>query len=301
MTEIVKKGFLTIPVSAKRHLLERFGVPCGGPADRILYTLANRLVGNPDDACALEATMVLPEIRFHEDGAIAVAGGLYRLLLRRGSETVAVPVNATVPVRAKDELLSVPIVRGMRAYLAILGGIRCDALRAEGVSDGQMLLTDGGRPSVLRSANALPIRIPNDEVELRVIAGVQQELFSKEGEAVFYGSAYTYTPDSSRMGIRLSGPAVAYSDGCDGNILSEGMLPGDVQIPPSGQPILMLADCPATGGYAKIAHVIAADLPLAAQLRPGARIRFRQTDVAWAHVALRRLLLQLDACVTDRT
>ncbi len=299
MIEILKKGFLTVPVSAKRHLLERNGVPTGGPADWFLYTLANRLVGNPDDACALEATMTLPGIRFHEDGAFAVAGGIDRLTLRRGTETVAVPVCATVPVQAGDELLSVPIVRGMRAYLAIFGGIRFDALRTAGVSDGQTLLTEGGGPVVLRSAP--PILAPGDEVELRVIAGVQQTLFSEKGKAAFYGGVYTYTPDSSRMGIRLSGPAIACSDGSDGNILSEGMMSGDVQVPPSGQPILMLADCPATGGYAKIAHVIAADLPLAAQLRPGARIRFRETDVAWAHVALRRRLLQLDGCVTDRT
>ncbi len=300
MIEIVKKGFLTIPVSAKRHLLERFGVPTGGPADWLLYTLANRLAGNPDDACALEATMVLPQLRFHEDGAIAVAGEIEGLTLLRGGQAIAVPVNSTVPVQTGDELLSVPLTRGMRAYLAITGGIRYDALHAAGVSDGQMLPTERRGPVVLRSADALPIRMPGDEAELRVIAGVQRDLFSEEGETAFYGSAYTYTPDSSRMGVRLSGPAVAFATGFDGNILSEGMLSGDVQIPASGQPILMLADCPATGGYAKIAHVIAADLPLAAQLRPGARLRFRQTDVAWAHVALKRLLMRLEQCITER-
>ena len=99
------------------------------------------------------------------------------------------------------------------------------------------------------------------------------------------------------MGIRLSGAAVGFADGHDGNIISEGMLPGDIQITSAGQPILMTADCPTAGGYAKIAHLISADMPLAAQLRPGARLRFRQVEVADAHIALRRLMLALGGCI----
>ncbi|MBR0135144.1 MAG: biotin-dependent carboxyltransferase family protein [Clostridia bacterium] len=297
MIEIVKKGFITLPVSTKRHLLERFGVPTGGPADPFLCIIANRLVGNPDDACALEAILMLPGIRFCDDRTIAVAGAVEGMILHRGDEQLELPVNRTVCVKAGDELVSKPLTAGMRAYIAVSGGVRADKLRSDPVSDGQKLDLNKNIQPVRRSITELPIPMPGNEAELRVISGVQQEQFSKEGEAAFYGGEYLYTPDSSRMGIRLSGPAVAFREGFDGNILSEGMLPGDIQITSSGQPILMLSDCPATGGYAKIAHVITTDLPIAAQLHPGAILRFRQVDVAQAHVAMRRLLIKLDACL----
>ncbi len=299
MIEIVKKGFLTLPVSTKRHLLERFGVPTGGPTDPFLCILANRLVGNPDDACALEAIMMLPGIRFGSDRMIAIAGAAEGLILRRGDEQIEVPVNRTVCVKAGDELLPKPLTAGMRAYIAVSGGIVAKGLRTEPVLDGQKLELNENVPPVRRSMTELPIPMPGSEAELRVIPGVQQEQFSKEGETAFCEGEYFYTPDSSRMGIRLSGPAAAFREGYDGNVLSEGMLPGDIQITSSGQPILMLSDCPTTGGYAKIAHVITADLPIAAQLRPGSKLRFRRVDVAQAHVALRRLLIRLDKCITD--
>ena len=101
------------------------------------------------------------------------------------------------------------------------------------------------------------------------------------------------------MGIRLSGEAVSFASGHDGNILSEGILMGDIQIPSSGQPILLMADCQTVGGYAKIAHVITADLPVAAQLRPGSKIRFRRVDVYEAQALLHRKVREIRECIRE--
>ena len=96
------------------------------------------------------------------------------------------------------------------------------------------------------------------------------------------------------MGIRFSGPAISFAEGYDGNILSEGTMMGDIQVPTSGQPILLMAGCQTSGGYVKIAHVIMADLPVAAQLKPGDRVRFREVSVFEAQAILHRLIRELD-------
>ena len=99
------------------------------------------------------------------------------------------------------------------------------------------------------------------------------------------------------MGIRFEGPAVEFGPGRDGNIISEGVLPGDIQITSAGLPILMMADCQTVGGYAKIAHVITADLPAAAQLRPGSRVLFKAVPVREAQELLRAQRREADSCI----
>jgi biotin-dependent carboxylase-like uncharacterized protein len=299
---ITSKGFLTLAVSAERHRLEPFGVPTGGPADPVRCVLANRLAGNPDGAAAIEAALVLPGIRFFDERVIAVVGGLDGIVIRRGAEELAFPVNASVRVFTGDELLSRPLDAGMRAYIAVSGGLAEGSvgLRAKSLEAGQMLALKKTVPPVCRMIGKMPLELPGNAAGLRVTQGVQWERFSPEGRGNFLSGEYLYTPESSRMGIRLAGPAVSFKEGADGNIISEGMLPGDIQITSAGQPILMLADCPTSGGYAKIAHVIAADLPTAAQLRPGAKLRFLPVDVPAAHTALRRLMLALNGCVSEK-
>ena len=299
MITITDKGFLTLPVTAKKHGLAKFGVPQGGPADAFRYLLANRLAGNTDDAWALEATLRIPGIRFDDPRAVAVVGDA-ALFILRGGKKLRINANETVFVELGDELLACSLAAGMRAYIAVSGGLADSGFRPVPVRNGEAIHLEKTVPVQAARIKDLPLALPGDEVVLRVLPGVQSDHFSHEGREIFFGSEYTYTANSDRMGIRLSGVPVAFAEGQDGNIISEGMLPGDIQITSSGQPILMMADCPVSGGYAKIAHVIAADLPIAAQLRPGAKLRFREVDVASAHIALRRLTAAADGCIAQQ-
>ena len=294
MIEITKKGFLTLPVTAKRHFLEKFGVSTGGPMDFIRYTLANRLVGNPDDACALEAAFLLPGIRFTDCRAFAVVGEVDALTVLHHGQKQSLPANQTLFVEPGDELLSCPISGGMRAYLAVSGGIHLSTLRPQPLAEGERLVLLPGMLPAPRRLKKAPIPVPTGEAVLRVISGTQAEHFSENGRKTFYGEEYCYTPQSDRMGIRFSGPAISFAEGYDGNILSEGTMMGDIQVPASGQPILLMAGCQTSGGYAKIAHVITADLPVAAQLKPGDRVRFREVSVFEAQALLHRLIRELE-------
>lgn len=294
MIEITKKGFLTLPVTTKRHFLECLGVSTGGPMDFVRCMLANRLVGNTDDACVLESAFLLPGLRFTDCRAFAVVGGVDALSLLHNGQKKILPANQTILVEPGDELLSGQITGGMRAYLAVSGGIQMNAVRPKPIADGDRLaLASGSDPWYGKPKKAL-FPLPMGETVLRVVSGVQAEHFSSAGLKTFYEEAFCYTPQSDRMGIRFSGPVLSFAEGYTGNILSEGTMMGDIQVPASGQPILLMADCQTSGGYAKIAHVITADLPVAAQLRPGDRVRFREISVFEAQALLHRLVRKLD-------
>lgn len=299
MIEILEKGFFTLPVTSKRHGFASLGVPAGGPMDIVRYLLANRLVGNPEDAPALEATLILPGIRFSDHRAFAVVGGVDGVMLLRGEKKHLLPVGETLYAQPGDELLPAPLESGMRAYLAFSGGIRLEAMRPKPVAAGDRLALSEPVLAPPKKLKNVPSAMPREKAILRVTEGVQSGHFSENGIRTFYHSEYLYTPQSDRMGIRLSGEAVSFAHGYDGNILSEGILMGDIQITSSGQPILLMADCQTVGGYAKIAHVIAADLPVAAQLRPGSEIRFKPVDVFEAQALLHRQYRETGECIQE--
>ena len=293
MIDILEKGFFTLPVTSKRHTFASLGVPAGGPMDSFRDVLANYLVGNPPDTPALEATLILPGIRFTDRRAFSVVGGVKSILLLHRGKKQLLPAGETLFAEPGDELLVAPLEYGMRAYLAISGGLRMETFRPKPVLKGDRLALQPGRLPDPRSLGEISLPMPEREAVLRVMDGVQYDHFSEDGIRAFYNSEYLYTPQSDRMGIRLSGEAVSFANGHDGNILSEGILMGDIQITSSGQPILLMADCQTVGGYAKIAHVIAADLPVAAQLRPGSKIRFRRVDVFEAQALLHRKIREI--------
>jgi antagonist of KipI len=130
----------------------------------------------------------------------------------------------------------------------------------------------------MRTAHATPT--------LRVVRGAEWDRFTEAAHEALQHDAFTVTPDANRMGVRLSGPALPQSAGC-GEMLSAGVAPGTLQAPPGGNPILLLADAQTIGGYPKLAHVITVDLPIAAQLRPGDQVRFREVTLREAHALLR--------------
>jgi len=299
MLEILAPGLLTTVQDAGRKGWARYGVPSSGPLDAAAFAAANTLVGNPPDAAALEITLAGPTLRVSRECLIAVCGAAFDLWVG----TLPVPMWHTVYVRAGRIITFGARRGGARAYLAISGGIALPPFLGSqatylpggfGGLDGRALragdrLPLGGaaaRDVMQRAGRAWPTdrRPPyTPEPTLRVVLGPQDDYFTTEGLATFLNSAYRLTPEADRMGVRLQGVPIAHR-GPTG-IVSDGVVAGSIQVPPDGQPIVMLADHQTTGGYPKIATVLRADLPLLAQCLPGDSVSFTAVTLAEAQRA----------------
>lgn len=294
MLEVLEPGLLTTVQDAGRIGWARYGVSPSGPLDAVAFTAANALVGNQPSAAVLEITLTGPTLRVPRECLIAVCGAVFDLWVG----TLPVPTWHAVYARA-GRIITFGVRRsGARAYLAISGGITLplflgsQATYLPGAFGGV-----GGR--ALRAGDRLPLGVdaagnpaqragyvwPVDrrppytpQPALRVVLGPQDDYFTAEGVTTFLNSAYKLTPDVDRMGARLQGPPIAHR-GPTG-IVSDGIVTGSIQVPPDGQPIVMLADHQTTGGYPKIATVIRADLPLLAQCLPGDNVRFVAVSLA---------------------
>jgi biotin-dependent carboxylase-like uncharacterized protein len=280
----------------------RYGIPPSGPVDREAFVLANRLVGNPDGATALECTLIGPHLQIQTACAIAVTGAAMPLTVNDREA----PRWATLPLRAGDLVRLGPAREGVRGYVAVAGGLALPPVLGSCATYLRGRLGGlGGR--ALRRGDRLPIgpgplpprrRVRAEarpdyaaEPEIRVVLGPQDDRFTAEGIAAFLGGPYRMSPQSDRMGARLQGPPVAHARGHD--IISDGIALGSVQVPGDGQPIVLLVDRQSTGGYTKIATVCSFDIGRVGQVKPGARLRFRAVPVAEAH----RLLAGTDAAL----
>lgn len=307
MIEILDAGFYTTVQDLGRWGWQRFGVPVGGAMDTFALRAANQLVGNPWQSAVLETSLGGLRLRCWQDCLITLAGCGADLWVS-GSKVptwmaVRVPYAAEVQVRSIDSGgwnclavsggLDVPVVLGSRSSYPRAG------LGLPPLKNGDTLPL--GRPGTL----PLPGRyLPpearpayNNTPELLVIPGPQQEDFTQEAMQILFSSAYTLRSDSDRMGYRFSGPALTRCTTAE--LLSEGMTAGSIQVPANGQPLVMMSDCPTTGGYPKIAAVCSASLPLLAQCPPGAQVRFRPVSVDEAHNAWRALLAGLQNGVLE--
>ena len=270
------------------------GFSPGGAMDMDAMKLANLLVGNAPGVGVIEMTMLGITARFDCDSVIALTGAdMCARLNDRPIESYC-----SIAVHPGDILSMGAAKSGTRAYLAVAGGFDLPLVMGSvstnlkcglGGFQGRKL-QKGDELSLNQSVAAhQPRRLspPNysDRITLRVLLGPQDDAFTKRGIDTFLGSEYILTDKSDRMGLRLSGGKIESKNGVD--ILSDGIAAGSVQIPASGEPIIMMADRQTTGGYAKIATVISADLSRAAQARPGTRIHFVQVTEVEA-VCLRR-------------
>jgi biotin-dependent carboxylase-like uncharacterized protein len=284
----------------------RVGIPPSGPMDREAFLLANRLVGNADDAAGLECTLIGPRIEFADERWVAVTGADMPVTLN-GAE---MPRWAGFEVEAGDVLRLGPARSGVRGYLAVSGGIdtppalgsRATYLRGQlGGFEGRALRKDdclplgpasGGAPAEVHEE-----AIPDYTVEptVRVVLGPQDDRFTKRGIAALFDAPYEMTPQSDRMGARLRGERIEHTRGHD--IVSDGVALGGIQVVGDGQPIVLLADRQSTGGYTKIGTVCSFDIGRVAQVKPGQRLRFRRVSVAEAHDFLRAYRRELDDAV----
>lgn len=266
------------------------GLGRAGAMDLVSHRIANLLLGNGPGAATLEIPLTPARLRFETRRAFAIAGAA----CGAGLAGRALPRIHAGWARAGDELVLGSVSCGARIYLALPGGIdvpevlgsRSTQLReAFGGLEGRVLVpgdvlrplsgTDPDLPSAGLSLDLPGFRLPGEGgVELRALASAEHDEFDAPSRAAFWSEPFRVTRQSGRQGYRLEGPALARV--AAGELRSHGIVPGIVQVPGGGQPIIQLADSATMGGYPKIAAVIEPDLWRIAQARPGAAVRFRR-------------------------
>jgi KipI family sensor histidine kinase inhibitor len=297
--EVVRPGLQLVIQDSGRAGNAALGVSASGAADRRALRRANRAVGNRPDEAAFELAGGGAVLRFRGAGVLAVAGAAMDPVLVR-ADGVGLPVADGVPAAVEDgdELRLGAARDGLRAVIAVRGGLALSAALGSLASDtlgGLGTVEHGGSPLApgtlvpLRGPAAAPAAVdpepaprtplptPGAVVELRVVLGPRDDWFTAAGADALSAQEWIVTPRSDRVGIRLQGDT-PLERAVPGELPSEGAVTGAIQVPPDGQPVLFLPDHPLTGGYPIIGAVIDADLDLAGQLPPGARIRFRLVD-----------------------
>lgn len=281
---VIRAGMLTTvqDLGRRGHLAE--GVPLGGAADPFALRVANLLVGNPEDAPALEITLTGPDLEFAEAAWVAVCGARFD----------GMPAWRPLRIEAGGRLKFGRRVQGCRAYLAISGGIDVEPVlggrgtfltagfggfRGRALREGDVvrLLPSARHPAGHWSIDERVLPHYSPEPAVRVVPGAHAKEY---GEAL-YSALFKVTPNCDRMGIRLGGPQLERSG--RGELVSAAVAPGTVQAPPDGHPIVLMADAQTLGGYPRVAHAIGVDMPLLAQLAPGDGLRFAASSVAEAH------------------
>jgi len=297
--EVLEPGLLTTVQDTGRYGFQRFGVPVSGAMDPFSLRAANVLVGNDQDSACLEMTVVGPRLRFLQDTLISITGA-----------DLAVSIDGervhrwqAMHVAKGSVLTSGGMMDGMRAYLAIDGGIdvpqvmgsrstymtsRIGGLKGRPLKSGDVLSGLPSDPSHRHDERALPedlepVHYGHSHV-IRAVMGPQTAAFTPGALETLFDSRYSVSNDSDRVGYRLEGPHLSHVTGAD--IISDGSPAGAIQVPADGMPIVLMADRGPTGGYAKIATVISTDLGRLAQARPGDTISFNQVSVAQANSAL---------------
>lgn len=273
------------------------GFGSGGAMDLRSMRIANLLVGNNENDGVIEMTMLGLSAEFTCPSVIALTGADMQPKLN-GEE---IPMYETVEVQAGDKLTMGAAKQGMRGYLAVAGGFDIDPVMGSQSTNLKVKL-GGFQGRKLAAGDQIPLRREADLSQcghnkcapendypqvavVRVMFGPQEDYFTQKGIDTFLSARYNVSGQSDRMGVRLEGEKIENKNGVD--IISDGIAYGSVQIPASGTPIIMMADRQTTGGYAKIATVITADLHKIAQAKPGSFIRFRAVTEKEAVAALK--------------
>jgi antagonist of KipI len=305
LIQVQAPGLLTTVQDLGREGFGPMGVSPSGAADSIALRIGNRLVGNAEGAAALEMTLLGGTFAFPEGAVLALGGSDFGATL----DEKLVELWTSFEARAGQTLRLGPTRSGARCYLCVRGGIAVKdflgsssthLLSGLGGHEGRALrkgdvLQTGGADGSYRkrklSANALGQLSPRKV--LRVTPGPQGEWFPEASRRLFYSNAYRVAEETNRMGIRLQGEAIPMTSGgaaneetgrnaCPtvgaGEMISEGVSLGAIQVPEGGLPIILFVEQQTTGGYAKIANVISADLSGLGQLRPRDEIRFERVD-----------------------
>ncbi|MDE0697661.1 MAG: biotin-dependent carboxyltransferase family protein [Boseongicola sp.] len=291
--EIIKCGPGVSVQDAGRFGFRRFGVSTAGAMDRRALALANALAGNPPDTAAVELPLAGAEFR--------VVGGPVLVAAHGPGTTLAVSgrpesERSSVQLADGDTVMVGPPRDGVYGYFAVAGGILTRPVlgsrschRRSGI--GGDVLSSGDRLPCTGGSDNAPLYLPegkwyDSSDAIRIVPGPQADYFEEATWSRLLSSRYRISPRSDRMGLRLEGPVLRSSKGHD--IVSEGVVPGSVQLPGDGNPIVLGRDCQTTGGYPKIATVVSADLDRLAQVPTGRDVRFRMVSAGDAIDAARR-------------
>jgi biotin-dependent carboxylase-like uncharacterized protein len=304
-------SFTTVQDRGRYSFIDR-GVPPSGALDLNAYRIANLLVGNPAGAAALEITMMGPSLEVLGEADVALTGADMAMTINQEPA----PMWQMLRVKKGDVIRIRQAKSGCRSYLAVTGGLdvpvvmgsrsTCVKARIGGV-EGRVLRKDDVLVRIPGDSLSTPRRLPADfiptfspDVVMRAVTGPQDEAFAS-GLETFFGSVYEVSPEADRMGYRLQGPPIHHDEGYPQSIISEPTMPGNVQLPADGQPIILLVE-QTTGGYTKIATVISTDLPKIAQAVPGNRVRFQNVTLEEAHRIYREqasLLQQIETLLSS--
>ncbi len=297
---ILNPGPLTTIQDNGRYGYQQFGVPVAGVMDSFSHRVANILVGNEENEAVLEVTMLGSQIEFMNDEVIAITGGNLTPFIN------GKPIHMwkSIYINTGDILSFAGIKNGCRSYIAFSGGMEVPSvmdskstyIKAKiGGYEGRKLKADDilkiGNPKCpkteLKNRSFPKNYIPayEKEFEIRVVLGPQEDMFTTSGIETFLSAPYTVTNEYDRMGFRLEGKEIEHIQG--GDIISDGIAFGAIQVPGHGKPIIMMADRQTTGGYSKIANVIWEDLCKVAQSKPGDILRFKQVTIKEAHELLK--------------
>lgn len=290
---VLNPGLLTTVQDQGRTGYQQFGVSVSGVMDPRSAALANIIAGNDQGEAVLECTMMGPQLRFDKANVIAITGGD----LGPALDGKPLPNYQAAAVQAGQVLRFSAPKTGCRAFIAFSGGL--DIPLTMGSRSTYMKAKIGGyQGRKLEKGDKIEFRAPKETLKhmedrkmspeffpkpvytLRVIMGPQDDAFTEAGIHTFLSGTYTVTPEFDRMGCRLDGPAIAHKNG--GDIISDGIAFGAIQVPSAGTPIIMLSDRQTTGGYTKIATVITADFRVLAQLKAGDKVRFLSVPVEFA-------------------
>jgi len=305
--DVLKPGTLTTVQAGPRRGLAQDGIAGGGAMDPWAMAAANLALGNPVDAALLECTYVGPVLRFETAATVALLG----------ADVAGMPSGRPLTVAAGDELDLSKFTKGARLYLAVAGGLRIAGVlggaatavgagfgghegRALVAGDRLVFGAPGFRTGVTNPAwrVAPPVAVPGrkDTIEVRLVPGPDWEFFFKRHRAdaakVLAGRVFRLSAKSDRMGLRLSGEPLIAAGGA-AERWSRAVVPGTVQVPPDGQPIVLMAEGQTIGGYLQLGHVASVDLPKLAQARPGAEVVFRVVDITEAQAARLRVAADL--------
>ena len=304
MIEVIRGGMLTTVQDLGRRGYQSLGVVAGGAADPFAARIANFLVGNPEKAALLEMAFAGPKLRFQENSVVAWCGADFTATC----DGEPLPKNRPVSLAAGSVLGFGGTKSGAMAWLAVAGGI--DVPEVMGSRSTDLTGKFGGfEGRKLAAGDRLPIE-RNDSLKslppgaapwsliperlvavcgpgvVRVMRGPEWEWFSEEAREAFFQSIFEVTKDGNRMGTRLSGPSLPLAE--PGEMISAAVDYGVIQVPPSGQPIVLGVDRQTIGGYPRIGVVATVDLSKLAQLRPGETVRFHEIQTHEAHELLLR-------------
>jgi antagonist of KipI len=306
---IVRPGLLTTVQDLGRPGYQHLGVVVSGAMDALALRVANLLVGNAEGAAGLEITLLGPTIRFESEQLIALTGADLSPTL----DGQPMPPHRPVVVRTGTVLAFGAARAGCRVYLAVAGGLavplvlgsRATYLRATlGGWHGRALLAGDELPTGEPTATGQRLQqaltpaflanwtasrwmpgptlcpTPRPQPLIRAVRGPEYAQFDEASQRAFWREPFTITPAADRMGYRLQGPVLQRETATE--LLSSAVTFGTVQVPPGGQPIVLLADAQTTGGYPRLAQVITADFSALAQARPGQQLRFQEVSLAEA-------------------